>query len=215
MPDLYHWGPFSRIVAISFPGKTGPQPPIGSYDIDYTFSGNGFAGASDVFGGLFSLADMTHNSVQPINRQDTLITLDNVIGGVVFYVWSDLTNWVGTAAAFYPAMGQFVGTWGSFVANGYNSAGKPAVVRSPISPILNNDDFTPTSPALITPAFVANENNFVNGNVWTLFSAGNKPPIAPVGWFLNSIIQIGINFTTLTGQTTFSGTEVVQVLPGS
>lgn len=208
MSALYHFGPFSTITAISFPGKTGPSPPIGSYSITYTLSGNPFPGSSDCFVGLFSLANMAHNSVQPLNSQDTTVTLSNVVGGVVLYVWIDIPNWSGLADSFYPGMGQFVGTWGSFVATQGSK-----IIQSPISPILNNADFSPGSPALITPAFVADENNFVNGNVWTLFSAGNKPPIVPVGWFLNSIIQIGINFTTLTGQTTFSGTEGVPVLP--
>jgi hypothetical protein len=209
MSALYHLGPFSSIAAISFPkGKTGPQPP-GSYDISYTLSGNGFPGASDCYVGLFSLANMAHKSVLPLDSQDTTVTLSNVVGGVVLYVWSDLPNWSGPADAFYPAMGQFVDTWGSFVATQGSK-----IIRSPISPILNNNDFTDGSPALITPAFVADENNFVNGNVWTLYSAGNQPPIVPVGWFLNSIIQIGMNFVTLTGQTTFAGTEGVPVLPG-
>jgi hypothetical protein len=86
-------------------------------------------------------------------------------------------------------------------------------VQSPISPILNNTDFTPTSPAFITPAFIADENNFVNGNVWTLYAAGNQPPIIPVGWFYESVIGIGMNFDTQTGQTTFTGTGGIQSLP--
>ena len=209
MSALYHLGPFSTITAISFPkGKTGPQPS-GSYNIDYTFSWNGFAGASGAFGGLFSLAHPANRNVQTINNQDTTFSLSNVTGGVVFYVWNDQPNWTQTASAFYPAMGQFVSTWGSFVATQGSK-----ILQSPISPILDNADFTPTSPALITPAFVADENNFVNGNVWTLYSAGNQPPIVPVGYFLNSIIQIGFSFTTLIGQTTFSGTVGVPVLPG-
>ena len=212
MGTVYNMGFLSSIASIHFPkGKTGPASSL-PYDIAYTLSDPGAdAVGNNGMMGLFCINDLTINNIAPIGATTT-VSLSNVKGSVILYVWDTTPNWTGTSYAFYAAMGQFVSTWGSFIAHGTNSAGKAVTVQSPISPILDNNDFSPMSPALVTPDFLAAKpSNFDNGNVWQLYVEGL--PIIPVGWFYESVIEISINFDAGIGATTFTGTGGIESLP--